>query len=153
MLPPGLEKPPTHRRYKEDFSKKEIAERKKRRKNYDAQYYQQFVDAGICFSCKKRSAKLGFTRCEECIEKRRREYAKKFPDGNGEYHKERRERLKEKGLCVNCGKPATQGNVLCKRCKAKAAESQQVYHIRKRIERQSQKEMEALRHGNSNNPA
>lgn len=153
MLPPGLEKPPTHRRYKEDFSKKEIAERRKRRKDYDARYYQKFVDAGICYSCKKRPAMLGFTRCEECIARRRRDYVQKYPDGRSEYHKERRRQLKEQGLCENCGKPATPGNVLCKRCKAKAAESQQVYHIRKRIERQNQKEMEALRHGNRINPA
>lgn len=149
-IQPGLEKPPTHRRYRDEFTSEEIAERVQRRKEYDHGYYRRYIEAGKCFVCKTRYAAPGFTQCEVCREKARQKRIKQG-NANREACKSRYWRLRSEGRCVNCGAPAVDGQTLCKRCKAKAAESQKVYHIKKRIERQIENEIKGLKHGNSNN--
>lgn len=149
-IQPGLEKPPTHRRYADDFTPEEVAERVKRRKEYDHSYYKRYVEAGKCFVCKTRYAQPGYTQCEICREKARRE-RKQRQDYNREMCRARYWRLRNDGRCANCGEVVDDGKTLCQRCKAKAAETQQVYHIKKRIDRQIKKEIARLKHGNSNN--
>ena len=148
-IQPGLEKPPTHRRYREDFTPEELAERAQRRKDYDKRYYKRYMDAGMCFKCKKRMAAPGYSECEVCREKARRELAKRS-DENREACRNRYWKLRSEGRCVRCRAPAIAGQTMCKSCKAKAAESQQVYHIKKRIDKEIQREIERLKHGNSN---
>lgn len=71
----------------------------------------------------------------------------------GEYNarkcKERRERLKEQGLCVRCARPAVEGRVLCAECARKNPEAQQVRKMKKRIARENAKEVQR---GKGNNP-
>lgn len=136
-LPPGLQKPPTKRRYKEDFTPREIEERRDKRRAYDKQYYQRYKDAGICYKCKKRMAEPGRTECAVCA-RRSLAYNKSRAVANKDACKERYERLKAKGVCTNCGRrKAVKGNVLCKVCKGKMSESQSVWRIKRRIRREN----------------
>ena len=74
---------------------------------------------GICVSCGQKSAVANTFQCEDCLyksqlnnikyrnlEKERKYYPKR---------KEKRKERKNKGLCVQCGKKATNG-VLCLEC-------------------------------------
>lgn len=140
-LPPGLDKPPHNRRYQEDFTPKEIAERKAKKRQYQRDYAQRLKDQGICYLCKTRYAEPGRTRCAVCAEERRRKWRERYPEGNAERCRQRREELKAKGLCVNCRRPALPDRILCKTCAAKVAESQQVRKMRARIARENAREV------------
>ena len=140
-LPPGLERPPHNRRYREDFTEAEIAERKAKKRQYQRDYVQRLKDQGICYLCKTRYVEPGRTRCAICAEHRRREWRAKHPDGDAERAHQRREELKAKGLCVNCRRPAVPGTVLCKTCAAKVSEAQQVRKMRARIARENAREV------------
>ena len=45
-----------------------------------------------------------------------------------EYMRERRMRLKEQGLCVQCGRMAVKGKTLCEACNTKQLEAQRRYN-------------------------
>ena len=77
---------------------------------------------GICYWCGQEDAVIAGL-CGECYEKRRL-YNKRYWAEHREQlvakQRERYQRNKAEGLCVQCGKrPACEGRVMCMRCRAK----------------------------------
>lgn len=116
----------------------EALRRKRQRDRESREWYKAH---GICPRCRHEWSKPGGVYCEECLRKNRETY-KQF-DASG-YAKQRREKLKALGLCVNCTKPAVPGKVLCAVCARKNAETQQVTKLRRKLQKEAQ-------HGNNNN--
>ena len=119
-------------------------ERKRNRENYE--WYKAH---GICPKCKNAWAAPGRVFCEPCLKQKLTETMRFGGEYNARKCKERRERLKEKGLCVRCARPAVEGKVLCASCARRNAETQQAARIRKRIEKENAK---GVQHGKGNNP-
>ena len=111
--------------------------------------YRWYKEAGICPRCKVEWAAPGRVFCEACLKIKTIETMRFGGEYNARKCKERRERLKEKGLCVRCAKPAVEGRVLCETCARRNAETQQAIRVRNRIARENAKEVQ---HGNGNNP-
>lgn len=90
---------------------------------YSKETYQWYKDHGICVKCKREDAEYGRTKCSECLEKEAEKVrAKRLanPKSQKEYTKIRRERLKESGLCVWCGKPLSKySKCFCVDCRVK----------------------------------
>lgn len=145
ILPEGLEKPPSRRKYADEFTPEDIEARKTARRDYYRQYYQRLKDSGICTTCTTRWAEPGRTHCAACAEAARRKWRQKYPDGNGERCKRRREELKAKGLCINCGKAAAPDHVLCMGCMDKAAQARQARRVRDRVNREIEKRIREAR--------
>ena len=89
--------------------------------------YEWRKEKGICVNCGKEYACYGLLLCHDCWEK---SYVrnKQYYENNREVHKakmkenakKRYAELKEKGLCVKCGKyKAVQGMTLCLSCRVK----------------------------------
>lgn len=117
-------------------------EKKRNRENYE-----WYKSNGICPKCKTAWAAPGRVFCEPCLKLKAIETMKFGGEYNARKCKERRERLKAKGLCVRCARPAVKGRVLCAECARRNAETQQAIRVRKRIARENAKE---VRHGNGN---
>lgn len=119
-------------------------EAKARKREYWRERYQWYRSHGICFRC-YGWAEPGSAYCKDCKNKERIRLKKKDPDGsiNRQRCKERRERLKAEGRCVNCGKKAVPGQVLCATCKGKHKESNQVCDIRDRIAKETKTQWKA----------
>ena len=117
----------------------EYAKAKERLRNKEI--YNWYKSKGICPKCKTAWADPGHVFCRPCLNKRAAETMKYGSEYNARKCKERRERLKEKGLCVSCGKPAVQGKVLCEKCARRNAEAQQVRKMRKRIAMENAREV------------
>ena len=103
--------------------------------------YRWYKEHGICPKCKKEYAAPGRVFCEKCLKIKAADAMKYGSEYNAMKCKERRERLKAKGLCVSCGKPAVEGKVLCVNCARRNAEAQQVRKMKKRISRKKEKEI------------
>lgn len=97
------------------------------RKVYLKTVYENRKKAGICVYCGKRPARPGRVTCGECKAYQSEWRAMHFdehPEAKEEFlqearvrNKERRERLKEQGICNWCGKrPAEPGKTQCKVC-------------------------------------
>ena len=112
-------------------------------KQYHRELYRWYVDRGICFYCKKAYAEPGRTYCKKCLQRKLAMNERRDPDRvkRNSYNRERRERLKAEGLCVDCGRrPAVEGQTRCPVCAQKKRESEQVSRIRKRIEKKAMKQ-------------
>lgn len=121
----------------------EYARERERQRNKEI--YAWYKNHGICPKCKKTWAAPGKVYCEACLVIKAAETMKYGGEYNARKCKERRERLKSKGLCVVCAKPAETGKVLCEKCARRNAEAQQVRKMKRRIERENRKELEAIR--------
>ena len=99
--------------------------------------YAWYKSKGICPRCKTAWCDAGKVYCPDCAKKNYD--ALKRLGSNSQRCKDRRERLKAQGLCVNCGNPAVKGRVLCSICARKNSEAQQVRKMKQRIEREAQK--------------
>lgn len=82
--------------------------------------YQFYKQRGICPYCKKEKPEPGKVACADCAEKMRNYIANLSPERAAERRakkrknsKERYNRRKAEGLCVDCGKPAYNGGVRC----------------------------------------
>lgn len=99
-----------------------------------------YKEHGICICCLTNWAAPGRTQCEMCT-KRIAERADQRDPGRVKrraYNRERRNKLIAEGLCVNCGKRAAlEGQTRCFTCARKRREAEQVYRIRKRIEKRT----------------
>lgn len=120
---------------------------KENQRNRNKENYRWYKAGGICPKCKKAWAAPGRVFCEPCLKQKKAETMKFGGEYNARKCKERRERLKEQGLCVRCARPAVEGKVLCAECARKNAEAQQVRKMKKRIERENAKEVQR---GNGN---
>ena len=87
--------------------------------------YYEYKAMGICWRCKKALAAPGRTYCELCRKKVKFRAEQLDPGNkrNNERGRLRRQRLKEAGLCTDCGKrPMEGGLVRCSKCAKKRAE-------------------------------
>lgn len=113
-------------------------EAKARKAQYGRESWRMYKSAGICPYCKTRYAEPGMVHCARCLRLRRELHARSDP-GNirqRELCRERRARLKEAGLCVDCGKvPATDGMTRCEKCRKKKRERNKKYRIIQKIEK------------------
>lgn len=82
----------------------------------DKERYKKLKEEGICVFCKKNPVESGYASCKACREKaKQRQQA-------------RREWLKEKGFCPNCGSEKLIGDEkVCLGCAAKKYESNRRY--------------------------
>lgn len=80
--------------------------------------YDFYKSNGICPRCRVKNAFYNHVYCEDCLEKialanikfrdpKAKEYSMRYRDRN----KKRYEERKKNGLCVRCGKPATNGTL------------------------------------------
>ena len=93
--------------------------------------YFWYKEHHICVECHTEEATPHSTRCASCLANRRerdREHAKKrrqsieYRIKQKELYHARRDRLKEAGICTNCGKhKARQGKTTCTVCATKVA--------------------------------
>lgn len=91
------------------------------------QTYEWYKAHGICVKCKKREAARGHVLCPDCMEKQRERYRKQMSSMTEEERREwnsqkreythtRRANLRKEHLCLNCGKPAKDGDLYCYEC-------------------------------------
>lgn len=90
--------------------------------------YAWYKERGICVDCHAADAEKGKTRCTECRLKALNSYAeyrlRETPEKREkrlkrqhEYCVSRYHRLKEEGMCVDCGKRKAVNNVRCPMCR------------------------------------
>lgn len=114
-------------------------------KESDRMSYAWLKSRGICVYCGKEYAEPNRVRCSDCAEKHRLENAKRYMgkpekrDAYNQQRRERREKLKEAGICVHCGqKPAYTHNghtyISCYDCYIKQKRAETKY-AKKRYKR------------------
>ena len=107
--------------------------------------YEWYKAHGICVGCRMAYAEPGRVYCAKCARKRRVS-AEKHDPGNvihRQFNKDRRDRLKAEGLCIDCGKkPAADGKLRCRTCGAKQNESNKAWRVRDKIKREADKARE-----------
>lgn len=112
----------------------------------DRERYAWYKEHHICPNCKTTSVEPGHVFCKACLKKRQESRHSQGREYYAELRKERRQRLKEQGLCVDCGKrPAQENNLRCVTCNRNMEEQRQVHRIHERIKAQNAKEVEALK--------
>lgn len=96
-------------------------EQKNRINANDKKRRQSRREAGLCTYCKKPVSGTQ-ARCQECDEKfaeysrtRRARRSAEQKEKENSANRERTKRLKEQGLCVNCGEPAVKGIGSCQK--------------------------------------
>lgn len=100
------------------------------RNKYYRELREWYINAGICYTCKRRPVVKGETRCLICKMDNREKckvYAKNRSDESRRKQNiksnARKERLKALGMCVDCGKHTVEsGRVRCGICLAKDRE-------------------------------
>ena len=108
-------------------------------KAYHRDLRNWYKAAGICFVCKTRYCEPGRTQCKQCTQRIKARAEKRDPGriARNAYCAARREALKARGICVDCGKrEATEGRTRCGVCARKKSESQQAARIRKKHQRE-----------------
>ena len=77
---------------------------------------------GICVKCGRNKVAPNRKYCDECLEWRSMRYEKqkqnnpKFQDMVNEYKRNHKEKCKQDGLCMFCGKPVYESHTLCYEC-------------------------------------
>lgn len=91
--------------------------------------YHERKEWGVCATCgKPRRNGETTVMCVHCLEKRakmRQENREKI----NEYARARRQRFKAQGLCIDCGKPAIQGQTRCEYHKEYYAWTARKHHL------------------------
>ena len=102
--------------------------------------YNWYKSLGICPMCRKNRPTKNHIICLECMsdtsEKNRRRRERLTPEQRRaesqravEYKRQRKERRKAEGLCVECGKrPPKEGRIRCAICLHKHSERMKLYH-------------------------
>jgi len=107
--------------------------------------YQWYKAHHICVRCHHHEASKGHVTCLDCRDKerevdrerKRKELANEMPEHKAERlrkMKERRERLKEQGICVWCGKHEASRGQHCLECSIKCKRANREYKSKKRNE-------------------
>lgn len=84
----------------------------------------------VCPKCGREKLYEGEKTCPDCLEKQReyhRVWSRNHKEKVREYQKNYRDRCAAKGLCIQCGKPAENGKMVCRSCMRK-----RVQNIRRR---------------------
>lgn len=101
---------------------------------FDRESYAYYKAHGICVKCRREDAVKGKVLCRACAERHsaysKQRYAALSEEEKNEYRRKSVEnrkllvaRLKEHGICVQCGKSkARRGFVTCKACAEKMRE-------------------------------
>ena len=119
---------------------------RERKRAHDREMHAWYKEHHICPYCKVISVEPEHVLCKACLKKRQEARHSKGREYYAELRKERRQRLKEQGLCIDCGKrPAQENNLRCVTCNRNMEEQRQVFRIRQRIKAQNAKELEALK--------
>ena len=98
--------------------------------------YAFYKSHGICPVCRTAALAPGRAACEDCLEAERIRNARRRAALTEEQHAaytarqrqntaKMRARRKAAGLCLDCGKPAEPGRVLCLECKVRRKEKKQ----------------------------
>jgi len=101
----------------------------------DRERYYWLKEHGLCTKCGQNYAEAGHVTCKNCYKKQRDWVKRTDPDRSKQRAREqaRRERLRQAGLCLWCGKQkAVEGRSLCRQCKEKYNETQIKYNIHQR---------------------
>ena len=104
---------------------------------------------GMCTRCGEMTADAGHVTCWKCRARHKAEIKRNDPD-NAKKYARRQERI-EQGLCIDCGRKAEHGKMRCFICNRKQAESQQVYRIKKKIQKSAEMIIAQNRKGTKNN--
>lgn len=99
-----------------DEKKRAIAEKSKPRKSaYNKRIYEDRKQNGMCVRCGKHKAEQGKMSCGMCLEKQRKQNAKRYDKkvGLSAYD---RQILRERGMCSYCLKEIPTHGKLCDRC-------------------------------------
>jgi hypothetical protein len=94
--------------------------------------YYWYKERGICPRCGCGIAEPGRVYCARCYQRIRNQKDRRDPGcvKRKAYSRERRERLKAAGLCVDCGKArAVEGRIRCQRCEERMKESRKKWEI------------------------
>lgn len=96
--------------------------------------YCWYKEHGICTRCGQRKAFHGHVYCEVCMEKSvnksaryRLEHHEKYLKSQAESRQKLRARRKAEGKCIQCGRPAVEGQTLCAACRAVNRERSKQY--------------------------
>lgn len=115
-------------------AKEDSRERERRMKKAAYDYCKR---KGICVICQKEPAFYNKVRCPSCMEKQTLRQAKRSAnmtqanrDDKNRKKRERYHRLKEAGLCVNCGRKAQEGKTTCVKCNMQQRRCGESYRIR-----------------------
>lgn len=98
---------------------------------YQRTYYRHKA-AGLCAHCGKSPPWRGTTLCGPCWRKHR-ESETRHADRRREQRRARWAYRRENGLCVDCGKPAIEGQARCEYHQMIAREKAHVKLVRERI--------------------
>lgn len=82
----------------------------------NSETYQFYKSIGICTHCRKNNAEPGKTLCLDCLIENRTYKKKHDPVRQRAIDKDKRQRRKERGLCVNCGCRPQYHGLLCSHC-------------------------------------
>lgn len=110
--------------------------------------YLWYKSRGICPRCRTVFAEPGRVYCAGCYRKILHRKEALDPDGTrrNQYSADRRQALKQQGLCVDCGRAkAAEGRARCSVCQRKSNESNRMYRIRQRIDREVERALERTR--------
>lgn len=104
--------------------------------------YWWYVDRGLCPQCGITYAEPGHVRCKRCMLMGAAYLKRLDPDGSrhSEYVKALRADCKARGVCADCEKPVEEGHTYCERCRARRAENNRIFRMRKRLKREAEKE-------------
>lgn len=94
--------------------------------------YYWYKERGICPHCGCGIAEPGRVYCARCYQRIRNQKERNDPGRvkRKAYSRERRERLKTAGLCVDCGgAKAAKGRTRCAKCEGKMKESRKKWEI------------------------
>lgn len=91
------------------------------------QTYEWYKAHGICVKCKKHEAARGHVLCPDCMDRLRKNYYARVSKETEKEHRERNAKAKEyerslrakrkaEHRCLNCGKPAKDGDIYCYEC-------------------------------------
>lgn len=99
--------------------------------------YHRRKAAGLCVRCGKAPPWGGASTCGPCTRKYRKLAASADPDGEKRRARRRSlwQRRREQGLCVECGKPAIDGQARCQYHQMMHRERTHVRNIRARMGR------------------
>lgn len=106
-----------------------------------SEIYYWYRSKGLCPRCGTRYAEPGFAFCGPC-KKHMAALAERRDPGavkRKAYNIERRKKLKEEGICVDCGKArAIRGQTRCAECARRMRESRKRWRILQQMDREAE---------------
>ena len=104
-------------------------------KRNDKAAYNVRKALGMCVDCGVNAAEAGRVLCKKCMNRRKVHNRISDPGWTKKY--ERRKRLIEAGLCIDCSKPTLNGKQRCPTCIEARRDSTRKYQIKQRIQREA----------------